>query len=112
MFHPPHKWIVASEVTREQINSLFGDLDVMVDSNVMVIVKKTDATYDVFSIYKVAPNTGLIFERSGVWNKNSGYVQLGDDVTAVRRKNLTGSTIRTALVITHNDSLNHLLDKR
>lgn len=31
---------------------------------------------------------------------------------AVRRKNLMGSTLNTCLVITNNDTFNHLRDKR
>lgn len=62
-------------------------------------------------MYKISKSTKLVYEPFGTWSENYGLVDLRTSpINSRRRKNLQGATIVSSLVITHNDSLNHLED--
>lgn len=55
----------------------------------------------------------LIFESFGSWEGKAGLnITEKEPITAKRRKNLVGTTLNTCIVITNNDTFNHLTDKR
>lgn len=56
----------------------------------------------------------LIEETFGRWfEKNKSVIDLRDiKITSRRRQNLQGSILNAAMVITNNDSLNHLEDHK
>lgn len=89
-------------------------LNILINSQVSLATSMLNSSeYSIMKVYKIKEKTKLKFEVDGYWKKNIGYKNLeSTPILAVRRKNLNQIKINTCLVITHNNSLQHLLDKR
>lgn len=103
--------------------SLFDDLHMLVDSEIIYIqysksnTTNSNSTYSnvtkVKKLYKYRKNTPILVEEIGEWTKSNGYKDLEINKELARsRQNLMGTSLKSCLVITHKDSLNHLTDKR
>lgn len=83
------------------------------DSSVILITKITDNDYSLHKLFKRHLNGKIKVEYYAKWNVEQQLTIFEkEDIAAVRRKNLHGTVIRTAIVVTHNDTLNHLDDYR
>lgn len=81
----------------------------------MTLVTFQSTSNDAFvqKVYRPSLAHDVIYESYGFWNVNYGLnVTIKDVFSANRRKNLFGTVLKSCLVITHNNSMNHLLDKR
>lgn len=110
LFASPYRWIVTSaRDTKEEIIHLFEKIDILVDSDVTIVTQN----YTLMKTYKITRNTPLIFEQFGFWGKKVGlHITEREPIIARRRKDLLGISLNTCIVITNNDTLNHLTDKR
>lgn len=53
----------------------------------------------------------LTYEPFGYWSENEGIIDIrSSPINSRRRRNLLGAPITSSLVITQNDSKNHLED--
>lgn len=110
LFAAPYRWIITnSNDTRETITHLFSKINILVDSEVIIVTKD----YSLTKIYKLTTNSKPIVESFGYWEKDLGLnITEKERITAKRRKNLSGTVLNTCIVITNNDTFNHLTDKR
>lgn len=110
MFASPYRWIITnSPDDKEEIAKLFFNINVFVDSEVIIATKN----YILTKIYKLNTESDLIFESFGSWTNTLGLnITEKQLITARRRKNLLGTILNTCIVITNNDTFNHLTDKR
>lgn len=57
--------------------------------------------------------TFLYKEIFGTWSESNGLVdERSTRILSKRRRNLMGRTVSVAMVLTNNDSINHLTDYR
>nr|ALR72541.1 ionotropic receptor IR2 [Colaphellus bowringi] len=115
LFSFPFRWIIYHhEPINETIfEESFLSLDILVDSDVTLLEENKNKSVSATKIYKRHRNHPLVIEKMGYWTKTAG---LRDDreekIMVRRRKNLQQIPLNTCIVITHNDSLKHLTDKR
>lgn len=102
------------EMSQKAVHTQFEFLDILVDSEIMLAnrEKKRDR-YEVVKIYKRRNVLPVISEQLGNWSLEQGFrLVRNPEITSRQRKDLMGTELKTCMVITHNDSLNHLTDKR
>ncbi|KAK9730319.1 Ligand-gated ion channel [Popillia japonica] len=110
LFSSPHRWII----TNPKDTTYYENLSIFPDSD-MTLVTFQSTSNDAFvqKVYRPSLAHDVIYESYGFWNVNYGLnVTIKDVFSANRRKNLFGTVLKSCLVITHNNSMNHLLDKR
>nr|XP_015835109.1 PREDICTED: glutamate receptor ionotropic, delta-2 isoform X2 [Tribolium castaneum] len=116
-FATPFKWIVYYNNPVELsffIDEYFTKTNILVDSDVtLATINPTSGTFDLNKIYKRKINGSIIIENIGIWGRGLGVTDTGyEKITYKRRRNLTKTVLKSCIVITNNDSLNHLTDKR
>lgn len=112
LFASPFRWLLITN-NEKSLSSLLYDFDVLIDCRVSMAVKRNDYSYAIKKLYKLKSNLPIIYEMEALWNEKIGYVTYeSQSIMAVRRKDLQGIVINTCLVVTNNDTLQHLLDKR
>lgn len=108
----PYRWILINKKSTIP-NELFDDLNILIDSDVTIASYQSENYSSITKIYQRRRFLPVVTEDVGFWKLNTGFISTATTlILATRRKNLMGTTLNTSLVITHNDSLNHLLDKR
>lgn len=134
LFAFPYHWILFN-VSLIGDRSLLDELRVLPDSDVTV-VHYNDTTNDYrlqqslcqvlirvyaiynfsgwFVVYKIDANEEVVtFEAFGRWSDETGLLdQRSTRILSRRRRDLLGRTISVSMVISNNDSLNHLTDYR
>lgn len=113
MFTCRLKWIFLKNSNKGTVETIFNNLDVMVDSDITLMTQNGNAIVSIEKLYKVQNGEPIVLENIGYWTKKLGFVASGTSESLVRRRNdLLGIELSVCIVITHNDSLNHLTDKR
>lgn len=75
--------------------------------------KENEDYYTLKRLFKREPTGAYFLEEVGYFNQRYKLVLTKSMTpTAVRRKNLMGTVLNTCLVVTYNDTFNHLRDKR
>ncbi|XP_043270441.1 glutamate receptor ionotropic, kainate 5-like [Venturia canescens] len=88
----------------------FRDLDMLPDSEVVLSRRMDDDSVAIVSLYRPSAVADLILEDRGYWTKETGLF-IRDDVPASRRRqNLRQTHLKACLVITDEDTWNHLDD--
>lgn len=67
---------------------------------------------NVLQIYRIGPETPLIVEPFGTIGNNHFIDLRSTSITSRRRINLSGYNFKASMVLTNNDTLNHLNDYR
>lgn len=64
-------------------------------------------------VFTYKENEKIVFEEWGYWTEREKFVITAAEKTIIRsRMNFKGMSLNTCIVVTHNDTLNHLTDKR
>nr|QEI46874.1 ionotropic receptor 75q.2 [Galleria mellonella] len=113
-FRSPFRWFLLYNSNNEnEIPDVIDSFNILPDSEVMVIRKTDNETYNLYLVYKI--NNGGMWrsELFGTWNKDNKLIKTNDmvEVTALRRSNLDDFQISICYVVTENDSVNHLTDE-
>lgn len=107
LFATPFRWLILVKYLESLPN-----INMLVGSRVTLALE-VEESYNFLTVYKLHRNSMVTYEKEGRWHKSIGYVHNKlDPALASRRKNLQGIVINTCIVITNNNSLLHLLDKR
>ncbi|XP_072743848.1 uncharacterized protein [Anoplolepis gracilipes] len=125
MFVGPTKWLLLqnrrtlidnddnanlTSTYNDSILEIFEDLAVYPDSDV-VLAKKFDNDFlQLTSVYRPSPQRGVIWEDRGNWTAENGLQMKTFDVASARRRNLQQTALKSALVITDPNTINHLTD--
>lgn len=84
-----------------------------IDSDITIIKESEENAHTLIKLFKRSPFTPVIKEVFGYWKIEDGLIVRNlIEAIARRRKNLQGLVLRASIVITNNDSLHHLTDKR
>lgn len=110
------KWFFINDILEENKNLMFAvNLHYIgVGSEVFLILSECEdcAQFSIERVYKIHRHAPLTAERYGIWSNKTFNSLLNYPITSRRRQNLHKSVLRASMVITHNDSLNHLDDYR
>ncbi|XP_055691097.1 ionotropic receptor 75a-like [Lutzomyia longipalpis] len=106
-----YKWILFHTTSREKIQ-IPTDLRVLVSSEVFVLHPDGEENVAVEQVYRHRPDTPQIWETFGLWRGNQGVLEdhRSTPITSRRRQNTQKALLRASMVITHNDTLQHLDD--
>ncbi|XP_023314633.1 probable glutamate receptor [Trichogramma pretiosum] len=113
LFSTPYKWLLISqnENISSQLGRLLASRDIYPSSEVVAV----SSSGRVVSVYRTSKESReLLIEDIGHWDRGGGALSLsgsvGDVVAWRRRKNLRGTALKSSLVITNKDTINHLTD--
>ncbi|XP_011705907.1 PREDICTED: uncharacterized protein LOC105461119, partial [Wasmannia auropunctata] len=120
MFVAPTKWLLVQDrrITIDNINitstydnlEIFEDLAVYPDSDVVLAQRFGDDVLQLTSVYRPSPQRTVIWENRGNWTIKNGLRMNTFDVASARRRNLQQSALKSCIVMTNPDTVNHLTD--
>ncbi|KAM0733244.1 putative glutamate receptor [Formica fusca] len=94
----------------DSILEIFENLAVYPDSDV-ILAKRFDGDFlQLTSVYRPSPQRGVIWENRGNWTVENGLRMKTFDVASARRRNLQQTALKSALVMTDPNTINHLTD--
>lgn len=90
-----------------------SNLSILVDSDFNLAEKHAIGEVSFRKVFKKHPN-GPMFqtETFGKWTQQEGFVKYNNELSILRGRKSLGISLNACIVITHNDSLNHLTDRR
>lgn len=108
-----YRWLLIDP--EDQINKVFETVPIYHSSQIFYISSLTEDSLEISSIYRNSPALPLIQETvlEGYFKDNTfKYLQEHQSIAIARQSSpgLAGTLINASLVITHNDSINHLTD--
>ncbi|CAG9853643.1 unnamed protein product [Phyllotreta striolata] len=106
----PYKWVLFHSKPLGSYEKYFYDLNFSINSEINALQKYKNGSTILRKIYELKGD--LQIENMGIWENNIFKSFDIERITVRRRKNLKNITLNTCIVITNNDSLNHLTDKR
>lgn len=111
LFANPYKWIMDYGTIKDNLNE-FLNYSILVDSdfNLLLYVDRNVeiSVVKLFKTHRKSQNVKI--ENYAQWTPEYGLVY--DTSSRLRRRKTLNVTLNACLVITNNDSLNHLTDKR
>ncbi|RVE44730.1 hypothetical protein evm_010634 [Chilo suppressalis] len=113
-FRAPFRWILLGlDNSNDRIPNTIANIDIMPDSEVLVVRYNNNDSFELYYIYKISANHSWQYEQYGNWKENFGlnnieHTTIGS--TALRRLNLYGVEISICYVLTDKDSIYHLTD--
>ncbi|KAK2576724.1 hypothetical protein KPH14_005379 [Odynerus spinipes] len=120
MFIAPTKWLLLQDarssndinyITSSQfIKKSFENLAVYPDSEVILARRLQDDFLELLSIYRPSPHRGVILEDRGNWSLTRGIVMRDHHAASRRRRDLQLTPLKSCLVMTDPDTINHLTD--
>ncbi|XP_046427591.1 uncharacterized protein LOC124183304 isoform X3 [Neodiprion fabricii] len=123
MFIAPTKWLLLqdsrsggnvsdkpSRIMDREIFELFANMSIFPDSDVIIGQRVKSDFIKLISIYRPSNARNLVIEDRGYWKDGLGITLTSTRISSVRRKNLQGTPLKSCLVITDPDSINHLTD--
>ncbi|XP_076222960.1 ionotropic receptor 75a-like isoform X2 [Nomia melanderi] len=121
MFGAPNKWLLlqdrrtfdgtpASDGDRDGIEETFREMAVFPDSEVFLARRLRGDFTEIRSIYRRGPLSEVVLEDRGNWTADGGVLPRDLLPTSRRRRDLAGTHLRSCLVITNPDTINHLTD--
>ncbi|KAG5871323.1 hypothetical protein JTB14_016720 [Gonioctena quinquepunctata] len=112
LFVSPFRWVFYSHETK-LIEHTLSNLHILIDSDVSLLQLHDNESVTFRKIYKRHIDHSFVVEELGYWTKDEGFKDNGIEKNILRRRNdLHRTILNTCIVITNNDSLNHLTDKR
>ncbi|XP_032690864.1 probable glutamate receptor [Odontomachus brunneus] len=124
MFVAPAKWMLLQDrrttidaddnqtisTYDDSVLEIFESLAVYPDSDV-ILARRLDGDFlELTSVYRPSPQRGVIWENRGNWTIENGLLMRTFDVASVRRRNLHQTELKSCLVITDPDTIDHLTD--
>ncbi|XP_018396323.1 PREDICTED: probable glutamate receptor [Cyphomyrmex costatus] len=89
---------------------IFEDLAIYPDSDV-ILARRFDSDFlELLSIYRPSSQRGIIWENRGNWTFENGLRMSTFDVASARRRNLQQTALKSCLVMTDLETMNHLTD--
>nr|WGC55101.1 ionotropic receptor 9 [Psyttalia incisi] len=98
------------EMNEDKLISLLSNFDILPDSEVIVSQRLNETTVELSSLYRPTSEHNLIIEDLGSWNEEDGLCLSSYNQSSRRRVNLQGTVLKTSLVMTDLNTLNHLSD--
>ncbi|XP_039441637.1 ionotropic receptor 75a-like [Culex pipiens pallens] len=87
-----------------------ADLSLLVSSEIFIFIKQTANNFSVNQIFKHFELAPFKVELFGSWIDGSFKDERNERVTSVRRLDLQGHTLQASMVVTNQETLQHLTD--
>ncbi|XP_076670960.1 ionotropic receptor 75a-like [Andrena cerasifolii] len=115
MFVAPIRWLLLQDprIRDQPINQItetFQSMAVLPDSDVLLARRLRDDFMEIRSIYRPSPYRQVILEDRGNWTADRGVRAKNLEPASRRRRNLQQTPLRSCLVMTDPDTINHLTD--
>nr|XP_012224796.1 PREDICTED: glutamate receptor ionotropic, delta-2-like [Linepithema humile] len=123
MFVAPTKWLLLQDrrtvidndnnltsTYNDTILEVFEDLAVYPDSDVVIARRFDGDFFELLSVYRPSPQRGVVRENRGNWTIDNGLQMRTFEVASARRRNLQQTVLKSCLVMTDPDTINHLTD--
>ncbi|KAJ8943035.1 hypothetical protein NQ318_022579, partial [Aromia moschata] len=103
-FYETYHWLIASS-SEETVLAALEKVKLNVNSDVHLVVPLENGTYTIVDVYNPAFEHGgkLIKKEIGYYNRNDGYIVKIRGNKYWERRNMTGATFKSAVVIPHLD---------
>ncbi|XP_011862464.1 PREDICTED: glutamate receptor ionotropic, kainate 5-like isoform X2 [Vollenhovia emeryi] len=102
-----------SNITSTYNNSIldiFEELAVYPDSDVILARRLNGDFFQIKSVYRPSPQRAVIWENRGNWTVKDGLRMSTFDASSARRRNLQQTALKSCLVMSYPDTMNHLTD--
>ena len=110
LYKLPFRWFLFGNNSFENYSKNLFQYNIELDSHLLIVTKSDDdEVYIINMIYKLDRFLNFNVTCVGNYTKNGSIVYNHINIYRYRR-NVLGSTIRTSLVFTDDNSLNHLWD--
>nr|QGW50296.1 ionotropic receptor 75p [Chouioia cunea] len=118
MFSAPYKWIIFQDLEHSSPDNCtdgcafkdFYSYAMYPDSSVVILQKLSKERVQIVSIYRPSPVRDMIVENLGYWSSTNGTKWHNLNIASQRRKNLQKTPLKSSIVVTNPDTLNHLTD--
>ncbi|KAG5343575.1 GLRK protein, partial [Acromyrmex charruanus] len=94
----------------DSVLEIFKDMAIYPDSDVILAQRFDGDFFKLLSIYRPSSQRGVIWENRGNWTIKNGLKMSTFDVASARRKNLQQTALKSCLVMTDPNTINHLTD--
>ncbi|XP_049774486.1 probable glutamate receptor [Schistocerca cancellata] len=89
---------------------VFRELNILVDSQVLVGRRDADSKYTILEAYRRRKHGELVVSELGYWERSAAVVWKAVREVAVRRLDLKRTKVVASIVVTNPETLNHLND--
>lgn len=109
-------WIIMDTLSSDEVAGdiwpIFQNISILPKSEIFYLSKESAANgWMVHQVYKTGLETPLIVERFGEITEQWQFIDYRRTTIASRRRqNLLGLRLKASMVVTHNDTLDHLTD--
>ncbi|CAD1476149.1 unnamed protein product [Heterotrigona itama] len=115
MFAAPTRWLLLQRDRTIGERTLLRDMAVYPDSEVTVATRWLEAeggsiAWQITSLYRPSPFRELLTENRGSWTADGGVRAIDLRPTSRRRRDLRQTPLKSCLVMTDPDTINHLTD--
>ncbi|XP_018053495.1 PREDICTED: glutamate receptor-like [Atta colombica] len=120
MFIAPMKWLLLQDrrmlIDNANVTSTYDNLEIFEglaiypDSDVIFARRFDNDFLQLTSVYRPSPQRTVIWENRGNWTIKNGLQMSTFDVASARRRNLQQSHLKSCLVMTDPNTINHLTD--
>nr|QZH55081.1 ionotropic receptor 75p.1 [Achelura yunnanensis] len=111
LFKSPHRWVFMNLPPQSSNVTILDKLDILIDSNVIVLQRVDEDSYLFHEVYKIAKGHKIITSLRAAWRS---FDDMFHSVPlSFRRRNLRNHSLTMVNVITDsNDTKQHLHDRR
>ncbi|XP_031783663.1 glutamate receptor ionotropic, delta-2 isoform X1 [Nasonia vitripennis] len=121
LFSAPIKWLILQDLRNapnenctetDCILNIFHDYAMFPDSEILIFERTSKNYVKILSVYRPSPVRDMMIEDRGFWSKEDGLKMKDAHVSSRRRRNLYMTPLKSSIVVTNPDTLNHLTDYR
>ncbi|XP_069698812.1 ionotropic receptor 75a-like [Periplaneta americana] len=105
MFRHWFRWLLLDNDT---VTDELDGLGLLLDSDVTLARRVSGSSFLVLEVYKRGVGEGLVKNVLGFWNESRGFTATAPLIASVRRTNLHKALLKAVMVVTDNDTLQHL----
>ncbi|XP_021928480.1 probable glutamate receptor isoform X2 [Zootermopsis nevadensis] len=110
LFRTQFRWLLLEGSKLSDTDMLLG-LNLLLDSDVVVGRRVSENRFRLMEVYKRGTREGLVWGETGTWQLDAAGVEpTSSHILSVRRTNIHKSVLKAVMVVTNNDTLNHLSD--
>ncbi|GAB0093100.1 uncharacterized protein DMENIID0001_081610 [Sergentomyia squamirostris] len=113
-FAHPLRWILVTEsLSSFELQDVMESLPLRLDSYVILAEVVNSTNLSLKHVFKLNPNTPIKHEDYGGWSPSGGISDIRPTrILSRKRSNLHGTRLSAAIVLTNDDSKNHLYDQK
>ncbi|XP_069696780.1 probable glutamate receptor [Periplaneta americana] len=100
----------AEPQSRQLLDVVLSQMNIFLDSDLTIGSRSSNTEFSLTEAYRRRSWGGLVKRKIAHWREGYGLELLAPRITAARRMNQHQELVKSAMVVTNNDTLNHLGD--